>query len=292
MKTVGFIGVGSIGRPMAECVERAGFGLLVCDAFPAALEGFKARGTATTGRPADCGTRDMVIVMVANDDQAREVLLGPNGLIHGIDPARPPMLALMSTVLPDTVKAMAAALGPKGVRVIDAPVSGGVVRAAEGALTIMAGGAEADLAAARPVLECMAKTITHCGPLSSGEAVKICNNILGVCNVFLMVETVQIAKRLGLDPARLAAVMETSSGRSSGTQNFAAYAKMIGANGATLRAAKANADVCRKDLAHAAKLGVSTGLAVPFIDAMLKTSLEVANEDFEARWREVAAMAE
>lgn len=291
MQTVGFIGVGNIGRPMAECVVKAGFEVTVCDAFEAARQAFTSRGIRATARPADLGTCDMVIVMVATDSQAKEVLLGADGVIQGIDPKRPPLVAVMSTVLPETIKALAAALGARGSRVVDAPVSGGAVKAAEGSLTIMQGGADADLAAAQPVFRAMATNILSCGPLGSGEAVKIVNNVLGVSTIFLTVEAMQIATRMGIDPARMAEIMEKSSGRNSATQDWNRYAQMLKLYGSELRATKANTDVCRKDISHAAALGRDLGLPVPFIEAISSTAQAASYEDLMQRWSELGKTA-
>lgn len=107
MERIGFIGVGSIGAAMARCVIRAGFKVTICDKSPRAREEFKKTAFQVTDKPADCAGQEMVIVMVAFDDQVKAVMLGEEGLLEAVDPKRPPLLAIMSTIMPQTTKALA-----------------------------------------------------------------------------------------------------------------------------------------------------------------------------------------
>lgn len=282
---VGFIGVGAIGRPMAERLIETSCRLTVCDINPAALATFSALGAGTTTVPRDCAGADIVLVMVAADAQAQEAMLGTSGLVHGVDLARPPLVALGSTLLPATIQTIAAALEEKGVRTIDAPVSGGVVRAREGKLTIMAGGAPADLERAAPVLNRLATQVHHCGALGAGAATKIVNNILGVGSVYLMTEAMRIAGALGLDRRALAAIMESSSGRNFGTQDWEAFRTLLGRYGQDLQAARANVDVCRKDLHHAVALAKGAGIAAPAVAALSAAVDAIGYEQARDNWK-------
>ena len=270
---VAFIGAGGIGGPMAECLAKKGFDLTVCDMREAALEPLRKLGAGVTQRVADCATADFVIVMVATDAQALAVVLGDAGLLAAIDAAKPPRVIIMSSVLPATVREVAAALAVKNVPVLDAPVSGGRVSAANGQLTIMAGGSEADLAAARPLLEALGSNIVYCGPLGAGESVKIVNNILGVANMILMTEASRLALELGLDVDWLAGVMEKSSGRNFGTRDYASHKALYRLNTQSHETLKALLDVCRKDLALAQSLASSSKLSLPLLEA-IKTALD------------------
>ena len=275
MRQVGFIGLGNIGAPMAERLHTGGFALTACDRDGRALDRFRALGVAITSDPAGCARADMVVLMVATDTQAREVALG---LVDTIDPARPPMVAIMSTVLPDTVREIDTTLGPAGIRLIDAPVSGGAVRARDGALTIMVGGSAADLAAMRPVLDRLGTTVHHCGPLGSGALTKILNNLVGVTTHYLLAETMGLAQRFGMAPGDLAAIMEGSSGRTSGTRDWAATREVYRSNAASFDSMKALAAVTRKDLAHAVALARRAGVATPLLDAVAQAHGETPVE--------------
>ena len=165
MKEITFIGVGGIGKPMAERLIDTGFAITVCDLSEAALEGFRKRGARTISRAAEGAEADAILVMVANDAQVKAAVLGPGGVLEGIDSERPPVVAIMSSVLPQTIQDTARELAKKNVHTLDAPVSGGSIRAAQGELTIMVGGDAADLQTIRPVFDALGNKVFHCGPL-------------------------------------------------------------------------------------------------------------------------------
>ena len=182
MERIGFIGLGSIGAPMARCLIRAGYQLTVCDIQPEALESFQKMGATVTQESCDCAGCEMVIVMVANDSQVREVLLGTNGLLEAVDEKKPPLLTIMSTVMPDTIHQLVPSCKEKGVTMTDAPVSGMPVLSEEGKLTVFASGEEDVLDRMRPIFEKMAKSIQPTGDIGTGQITKIVNNILGLTN--------------------------------------------------------------------------------------------------------------
>ena len=156
IRSVGFIGVGNMGAGMARCVRDAGFDLIVCDTNPSALERFAREGVRTTTRAADCAGMDAVIVLVASDAQILSVTLGPEGIAPAVTTGREPLVCLMSTTLPETVATVAEGLSAAGVRLVDAPVSGGQVRAEDGTLTIMIAGDDRDIDRAEPLMRSMA----------------------------------------------------------------------------------------------------------------------------------------
>jgi 3-hydroxyisobutyrate dehydrogenase-like beta-hydroxyacid dehydrogenase len=288
LPAVAFIGTGGIGAPMVERLARSGILLTACDLRAEALAPLHAQGVRITQRVADCADAQVVIVMVATDAQVRSVVLGDNGLLRHVDRARPPLLIVMSSVLPATVREVAMAGAAAGVRVLDAPVSGGRVSAAQGTLTILAGGAPDDLAAARPVLELLGSRIVHCGAPGSGAAVKIVNNILGVANMFLMTEASRLAQELGLDPDWVAGVMEQSSGRNLGTRDPAAHRQLYRLNTASPQSLKALLDVCRKDLALAQALAHEHGLGLPMLEAVKQALDATPDTSIGAHWRRLA----
>lgn len=285
---VAFIGAGGIGGPMAERLARQGVPLTVCDQRAEALAPLQALGARVTGRIADCASADLVIVMVATDAQVRDVVLGVDGLLANADPARPPLLLVMSSVLPATVRSVADAVAAKGMRVLDAPVSGGRLAAARGALTILLGGAQGDIATARPVLELLGSRIVPCGPVGSGEAVKIVNNILGVANMFLMAEATRLAQELGLEPDWVAGIMEQSSGRNLGTRDPAAHRALYGLNTASPETLHALLQVCRKDLGLAQTLARDQALSLPMLEAVKAALDATPDADIGAHWARLA----
>jgi 3-hydroxyisobutyrate dehydrogenase-like beta-hydroxyacid dehydrogenase len=289
MEKIGFIGVGSIGAPMARCVIRAGFKVTVYARSAPSRAAFADIAAQVTDKPSDCAGQDMVIVIVANDEQVEQVILGSDGLLSAIDPQRPPLLAIMSTVLPQTVEAVAAACAPKGVKLVDAPVSGGPVVAEQGKLTIMVGGELADLEQMRPVLASMGEHIFHTGALGTGQVTKLVNNILGVTNLFLCVEAMRVGKAYGMDLQRLAAILETGSGRNFSTKDWDRSKAFFGYFAKSLELCKSGMDVARKDLHHARELAKKAGLDMPFLDHILDAVNQFSPEEMQERWGSVTS---
>lgn len=220
---IGFIGAGGMGGPMAARLAGHGFPLVVCDQNPAV----RGRFAGSTTDVADCAGADIVVVMVATDDQ---VLAVTDALLAAVDAARPPLLLVTSTALPATIAKVAERAAVKGVAVVDAPVSGGVTAAANGTLSFMVGGAAAHVARARPILEAMGSTIVECGASGQGQAVKLLNNLVGAPAALLMAEAVSLALRLGVDPALMARAMECSSGRNMGSADIGSFKAFCAAN--------------------------------------------------------------
>jgi 3-hydroxyisobutyrate dehydrogenase len=287
MERIGFIGVGSIGAAMARCLVRAGFKMMICDKNPKALESFKNLGASVTDRPESCADREMVIVMVANDSQVNEVLLGDGGLLNAVHPDRAPLLAIMSTVLPQTIQGIAPSCAKKKVRLVDAAVSGLPVLAEQGKLTIMVGGAEADLEAMKPVFKFMGENIFHIGPLGSGVVTKLINNIVGNPNLFLTVEAMLVGKKYGLDPSKLASIMETSSGRNFSTKDWERARQIFEFFSQSLELSKVMVDLSRKDLEHAQEMARQANLECPLLDHILEAYRKFSYEEIQKRWHAV-----
>ncbi len=284
MKRIGFIGLGSIGAPMARSVIRAGFQVTVCDKSPKALEAFKKTSYRVTDKPSDCAEQEMVVVMVASDDQVRAVMEGGDGLLKAVNPKQPPLLAIMSTILPHTTQGLAPACAKKNIRLIDAPVSGLPVVAEQGKLTIMVGGEAADLEAMRPVLKAMGENIFHTGPLGSGNVTKLVNNIVGVTNLFLSVEAMLVGKKYGMDLTKLAAIMETSSGRNFSTKDWERGKATFAFFAQSLDLSKVLVDLTRKDLQHALELARKADLSSPLLEQIVKVVEKFSYEEIKDRW--------
>ncbi len=197
---VGFIGLGIMGRGMAQNLLKAGFALRVWNRTAERMADLAAAGAATARDPADLAARcDIVITCVSDTPDVEAVLFGnePPGAVGGLAPGS--LVIDMSTISPHATRAMAERLRAKGVHMLDAPVSGGSEGAARGTLSIMVGGEAEQVARARPVFEAMGKAITHVGGHGDGQMVKLVNQILVVGNALAMSEALLFAQAGGLD---------------------------------------------------------------------------------------------
>jgi 2-hydroxy-3-oxopropionate reductase len=198
MTTVGFIGLGIMGSPMASNLLRAGFDVIGYDAVPASTQRLAdAGGTVAAGISQATVDADVVITMLPNHPQVEAVALGEGGVL---DSAKPGLLYLdMSSIRPQTSRRIATEARDKGVRVLDAPVSGGEQGAIDGVLSIMVGGTEEDFAAAAPVLAPLGKTIVHVGPHGAGQTVKAANQLVVGGTYALVAEAIVLLESSGLD---------------------------------------------------------------------------------------------
>lgn len=197
---IGFIGLGIMGRPMAKHLLAAGYSLVVYDLFQAAVEELKAAGAAAATSPKDVAQRSqLLITMLPDSPDVEAVALGPGGIIEGA--AAGTLYADMSSIAPSSAVKVAKALAEKGVRCLDAPVSGGEVGAINATLSIMVGGDAANFEEFKPVFECLGKTITLCGTHGAGQTVKACNQIQVALNILGMAEALVLGSKAGVDPA-------------------------------------------------------------------------------------------
>jgi 3-hydroxyisobutyrate dehydrogenase len=218
--TIGFVGLGNMGWPMARNLHAAGFGLVVRD--PATENRFAAehQGVTVAETPAAFSAADIVVTMLPNGVIVQDALLRDDG---GIGPAlRPGSLVLeMSSSDPSDTLRLAAELERSGVRVVDAPVSGGVPRAVTGELAIMVGGAPGDIARAQDVLRVLGDPARQfvTGPLASGHVMKALNNFVAAATHCATAEALVAGKRFGLDTRTMIDIINASTGRSfvSGT---------------------------------------------------------------------------
>ena len=218
-ETIGFIGVGSQGGPMAHRIRDAGMPLVVWTRRPKATAPYTAKGALAAASVADLGARcDHVGLCVVNDADVREIC---DELIPAMHEGS--RIAIHSTILPTTCAELEAACAPRGIGLIDAPVSGGSPAAEAGTLSVMCGGDPAVFAAARPVFESFGKLIVLLGPVGAGQHVKLINNALLAANMGLAHAAFDCAAALGIDPAALAGLISHSSGRSMG---FDVYARL------------------------------------------------------------------
>jgi len=208
--SVGFIGLGIMGAPMAVNCLKAGFPLTVYNRTAAKTKPLQEAGASVAASPAAVAeASDVVISCVSDSPDVLEVILDPDhGVLAG---AQAPMVAIdCSTVSPEVATRCSRALAEKGAGFLDAPVSGGDSGAKKGTLSIMVGGKKAHFDKVLPVLEAMGKTITHCGPSGAGYTVKLCNQILCGLHLLAAAEALSLASGAGIDLATM--VQAVSSG--------------------------------------------------------------------------------
>lgn len=206
---VGFIGLGNIGQPMARRLLAAGLETSVHDQAAERMGDLVEAGAKAAKTPRSlAAASDYIGVCVRDDDDLRAVTLGADGILAGA--ASGAVVAVHSTVQPATVLALAEAAAARGVHFVDACISGGSVGAAQGTLTVMAGGDPADVERIRPALEAFAQKIVHAGPLGSGTKLKLCNNLMTYLAWTAAYEAMLLARASGLPQEVLEAVTRST----------------------------------------------------------------------------------
>jgi 3-hydroxyisobutyrate dehydrogenase len=208
--TVGFVGLGNMGLPMAGRLVDAGFAVRGYDASAAA----RGRFTGAVDTLPEAAA-DTVVLMLPDSSVVRRVLLD-EGLLTALDAGS--RVIDMSSSEPTETRALAEETKEAGVELLDAPVSGGVSGAREGTLTIMAGGPEESVAACRPLLDAMGSNVMHVGPVAAGHALKALNNLLSATSLLVSSEALLAGRRFGLDPQVMVDTLNRSTGRSWSTQ--------------------------------------------------------------------------
>lgn len=195
---IGFVGLGTMGAPMARNLLRAGFTVTVHNRTRSKEEPLESQGAQRAATPAAAASgNDVVVTIVSDTPDVEQVLFGDGGVAQGA--ASGALVVDMSTISPDATREFGTRLGQSGIRMLDAPVSGGSEGAEKGSLTIMVGGDAEDLARARPVLEAMGSTITHVGPLGAGQIAKAINQVV-VGGIYLAVaEGMVLGAKAGAD---------------------------------------------------------------------------------------------
>lgn len=216
MNAIGIAGVGAMGLPMAKRLVAAGYDVWGFDVRPVSEFGDFAPRMVES--PADFAGRCETVVSVVRDEAETFDLLFDRQAIMTAN-RRPARVVITSTLSPKAIERIAARL-PEGTALIDAPMSGAPYRAEDGTLTWMVGGADAAVAALRPLFAAMGKEIHHLGPLGAGMTVKVLNNLVSATTVAVVRRALSAAVALGVEPARLLQVMSTSSGGTWFGNNF------------------------------------------------------------------------
>ncbi|HMH16709.1 MAG TPA: NAD(P)-dependent oxidoreductase [Burkholderiales bacterium] len=270
---VGFIGLGQMGHPMARSLARAGYGIVAHDINGDALKRVcEATGAEAAASLKAIGERcEAVITMLPDGNAVRAVVLGGDGsgdcLLTGLP--RGNVLIDMSSSSPLATRALGAQLAGRGVAMLDAPVSGGVRKAVDATLSIMAGGDAQNIARCRPILEAMGKQIFLTGPLGSGHAMKALNNYVSAAGLVAAAEGVLAAQRFGLDPGNVVDILNASTGMNNSTLNK--FHRFI-----LSRAFDSgfSLDLMVKDLKTALEVARSTASPAPLAEACLEAWTE------------------
>lgn len=264
---VGFIGLGSQGAPMARRIVEGGYELTLWGRRAASVEPFADTTANVAGSPAElAAASDLVCLCVVGDADVKEVLEGDRGVLAGLAPGG--IVAIHSTVHPDTCRDVAKSAESKGVSVIDAPVSGGAPAATDGTLLVMAGGDEGIVERCTPVFATYAESVVHLGPLGSGQVTKILNNLLFTANLGSTMGTLELGDSLGIPRDRLCEVLTNGSATSKALSSIGMF------GGSVEQLAPLAGALLQKDVRHAASLAATAsapeGAVFDAADAALK----------------------
>jgi len=196
---LGFVGLGIMGKPMAQNLLKAGYELVVFDIIPAKVEDLVAAGAEPASSAKEVAQKTGVVVtMLPNSPHVKAAVLGPNGVLDG---AKPGMIIVdMSSIAPLAAKEVAAKAAEKGVEMLDAPVSGGEPKAIEGSLSIMVGGKEEVFEKCRDILSKMGASVVLCGDIGAGNTTKLANQIIVALNIAAMSEALVLGAKAGVSP--------------------------------------------------------------------------------------------
>lgn len=214
---IGFIGIGEMGTPMSQNLLKAGYPLVVYDIKEKAMESLVKMGAEQASSPRNLASRSTVVItMLPASPDLEAVVLGSEGVIVGAKSGD--IVIDMSSSYPTSTKMIAERLATKGIRMLDAPVSGGVKGAREGTLSIMVGGEKKDYEESCPIFEAMGQNIYYIGKIGTGHTVKALNNLCSACSMLITSEALVVATKLGLAPEKVIEVLNSSSGRSWSSQ--------------------------------------------------------------------------
>jgi 3-hydroxyisobutyrate dehydrogenase len=260
---IGFIGLGNMGGPMAANLVKAGHDVAVFDMASAAVEKAVAAGARSRGSAADAAReQDAVVTMLPAGQHVRQVYLGDGGILKQAKAGT--LFIDSSTIDVQTARDVHAAAKTAGVAFLDAPVSGGVGGAAAGTLTFMVGGEESAFGRAKPILEKMGKNIFHAGGAGTGQAAKICNNMLLAISMIGTCEAFVLAEKLGLSHETLFKISSTASGQCWSLTSYCPVPGPVPASPANRNyQAGFTASMMLKDLKLAQNAAQASGAATP-----------------------------
>jgi 3-hydroxyisobutyrate dehydrogenase len=287
MQRVALIGMGAMGSPIARCLIRAGFTTTVCDVRKKATEPLVAMGAKRADRVSDCAASDAILIVVANDTQVEDVVTGPNGILSNLSAEVSPVIVVVSTVSPETVRRLGDQCRTKGLEIIDAPVSGGHVAAERGDLSIIIGGTKDTFEKMRPVLSAFGQRLYYVGELGNGEHVKLINNMVAVANIWLTMEALATGVRSGLSLDTLISIMEAGSGSNYFIRNWPMAKAFFSDFAKDLDSAQSNLSLCIKDLGHAKELAELSDHPAPILSGIIRVLNELTPQYVVDQWAEL-----
>ncbi|WP_455372871.1 NAD(P)-dependent oxidoreductase [Limibacillus halophilus] len=267
-----FIGLGKMGLPMARRLQEAGFSPVGCDLSGEALAAFREAGGRASADLAEAADgAEIVITMLPDGAAVRSVLVGEGGVVGRMAPGG--LVIDMSSSEPQGTRELESALADLGLSLLDAPVSGGVKKAVDGSLAIMAGGSPETLERARPLLEAMGSKIFLAGPIGAGHAMKALNNYVSSAGLAALCEALVIAREFGIEPGDAVDILNASTGRNNSTENKAKPYILSGSfdSGFAL-------SLMSKDIGIAEGLSRSLGLSAPLLSVSKKLWASAAEE--------------
>ena len=214
---IGIVGLGNMGGRIAARLMQSGFSVGVFDRDPKLIDAFAKRGATGCASLADLAAKHRIVITVLPDaNVVRQVVLGDEGLAAAMTPGD--LLIDITTSVTSVTRHVAAVLAERGIRMIDAPVSGGVAKAEDGTLAVIVGGEDADVAAARPVLECIGSNIVHVGDVGAGHTVKALNNLISATTLSITAEAMAVGVKMGIDAQKMLDAINVGSGRSASSE--------------------------------------------------------------------------
>jgi 2-hydroxy-3-oxopropionate reductase len=271
MMKIGFIGLGIMGKPMAKNLLKAGHELIVFDITKENMDSVTAAGARAASSSSDAASQvPLVITMLPNSPHVKTVVLGEKGILEGAKPGT--ILIDMSSIAPLASQEIEKACAAKGIRMIDAPVSGGEPKAVDGTLAIMVGGDKAVFEEVKGILLNMGSTAVYCGAIGAGNTTKLANQIVVGLNIAAVAEAFTLVKKAGVDPQL---VFDAIKGGLAGSTVMNAKAPMM--IGGDFRPGF-RIDLHIKDLANALDTGHGVGAPLP-LTSLVREMMETLHAD-------------
>lgn len=268
---IGFIGLGIMGKPMAKILINAGHELKVFDLHTDSVNQVVNHGATAANSSADAAKNvDVVITMLPNSPHVYQAVCGEDGVLTTAKKGT--ILIDMSSIAPLKTKEISAECDKKGVRMLEAPVSGGEIGAIQGILAIMAGGPKDLFDECVPLLKCMGSSVAYCGEIGAGNTTKLANQIIVAANIAAVAEALSVAKKAGVDPQK---VLEAIKGGLAGSRVMETKAPMMLANN-TVPGFKIDLHI--KDLNNAIETAHATGAYIP-LTAMIMEMMQNLRAD-------------
>jgi 2-hydroxy-3-oxopropionate reductase len=261
--TIGFIGLGIMGKPMAKNLLKAGYSLVVYDVVAPPMAELVEAGAKVGTSPKDVASQcEIVITMLPNSPHVKAAVLGENGVIEGAKPGT--IVVDMSSIAPLASREIAEALAKKSIEMLDAPVSGGEPKAIDGTLSVMVGGNEAVFDKVKDLLLKMAASVVLCGDIGAGNVTKLANQVIVALNIAAMSEAFVLATKAGVDPEK---VFDAIKGGLAGSTVLNAKAPMV-LNGNYKPGFRIELHI--KDLQNALDTAHGTGVPVPLTSQVME----------------------